>query len=98
MENPFDQIALDQQKARTEADGYRFFINAGFVKELEEIKRLYRWFDEDGQIRDRDGKTRLRLLKKIPDSELHGLIHMRKSQYMPSRLADEVLRRTTRNQ
>lgn len=92
-EDPFDQVAESQQKARTEADAYRFFIHAGFINNIDEIKKLYTWFDCDWSIRDPQGKTRIRLLRKIPDTDLFELVDFRDINIQPSRLSAELLRR-----
>lgn len=91
--NPFDQLAIAQQKDRVEADRYRFFIHAGFITDAAEIRNLYSWFDKDWSIRDPQGKTRLELLKEIPDKDVFELVDIRKIQIQPSRLSAELLRR-----
>jgi hypothetical protein len=95
--NAWDKLALDQKKARTEADGYRFFIKYGFVNDAKEIINLYKWFQQDWSIRDPEGKTRLKLLKKIPDSGLDDLIEIGKLSKYTSWLSEEIFRRLARN-
>jgi hypothetical protein len=90
--NPFDILAEEQRKARQQADSYRFFIKAGFVS-AEESKRLYKWFDDDWEIRDKDGKTRIRLLRKLSDNEVTEVINPKKLRFQPTRLVCEIQKR-----
>jgi hypothetical protein len=94
--NAWDKVAMEQKKDRTEAEGYRFFINHGFVKDVKEIIKLYKWFQQDWSIRDPEGRTQLKLLKKIPDQELKGVIEIGKLSKYTSNLSAEILRRMAR--
>ena len=62
--NAWDEVALKQKNARTEAEGYRFFIKHGFVTDVKEIINLYKWFQQDWSIRDPEGKTTAETVKE----------------------------------
>jgi hypothetical protein len=86
MGTAFDEVARIQRKKRDEADSYRFFINAGFVPDIEERKKLYLWFSDDWEIKDPEGYTRIRLLRKLPDHALWEIIDMDRLHKQPDRL------------
>jgi hypothetical protein len=90
--NPFDSLAEAQRKDRNEADGYRFFIKAGFATS-EELKKIYRWLDADGETRDKEGKIRIMILRKLPDSVLHEVVDPEKPRYQPGSLRYEIEKR-----
>jgi hypothetical protein len=90
--NPFDAVAETQRKDRKEADGYRFFIKCGFITTKEAIK-LYRWFDRDGEIRDKDGKSRIKLLRMLSDGEVVEIIDLKRLRFQPSHLTHEIRKR-----
>jgi hypothetical protein len=90
--NPFDVVAEEQRRAKMEADGYRFFINGGFIA-TKEAKKLYRWFDRDGEIRDMDGKSRIKLLRMLSDGEVVEIIDLKRLRFQPSPLTHEIRKR-----
>jgi hypothetical protein len=63
----FQELGRVQKQARIEAGNYDYFIQNGFITDIEELKMLYVWFDADWSIRDPKGQTRLKILKKLPD-------------------------------
>jgi hypothetical protein len=63
----FYELGEYQKRLRQEADGYRYFINAGFISDIDELTKLYKWFDDDWSVKDPKGVTRLKILKKLPD-------------------------------
>jgi hypothetical protein len=91
--NAFDALAIAQQKARDEAASYEFFIRAGFISDQSEILKLYQWFDQDWSVRDRNGRTRLRLLSQISDVALSQIVVLEGLIYQPVRLRSEIRRR-----
>jgi hypothetical protein len=95
--NSFDIVAAEQRKQRKEADDYRYFVKAGLVN-IEETKKLYRWFDKDGTIRDPDGKTRIKLLRKLSNSDVAEVVNLEKLRFQPSRLVNEIRRRTAKRE
>jgi hypothetical protein len=92
--NPFDTVAEAQNKDRMEADGYCFFVENGFITTIEAIN-LYKWFDKDGEVRDKDGKMRVRLLRKLPGHAVKGVVNLEKLYIQPSRLVNEIKKRTS---
>ncbi len=90
--NPFDAVAEEQRELRLEADGYRFFIKAGFVTK-EELINIYKWIDEDSETKDKDGKLRIMILKKLPDSVVQEVVDLDKQHFQPSRLRYEIQKR-----
>jgi hypothetical protein len=92
ISNPFDALAREQQAKRLEAEEYRYFVKTGLVN-IEEAKRLYKWFDEDGEIRDPSGKTRISLLRKLSDGNVAEVIKQERPRYRPSRLVEEIRKR-----
>jgi hypothetical protein len=86
MGTAFDEVARIQRKKRDEADSYRFFINAGFVPDIEERKKLFLWFSDDWSIKDREGHTRIKLLRKLPDHVLREIVDRHNLHMQPERL------------
>jgi hypothetical protein len=41
----FRELGQVQRQARIEASNYDFFIQKGFVNDVDELKKLYLWFD-----------------------------------------------------
>jgi|WetSurMetagenome_2_1015567.scaffolds.fasta_scaffold508096_2 hypothetical protein len=95
--NAFDRLGILQKKARIEADNYSFFIHAGFVTDIDELKKLYIWFDSDWSIRDPKGRTRLKILKKLPDWAAWQVINLRNVEYQERPLRKYIKERMITN-
>jgi hypothetical protein len=77
----FKELGRIQNLARREAENYSFFIQSGFVSDIDELKKLYSWFDMDWSIRDPKGTTRLKILKKLPDFAVWQVVNQSKLEF-----------------
>jgi hypothetical protein len=90
--NPFDAVAKTQAQQRQESEGYSFFVKAGFAT-IEEMINIFGWLEADGDTRDKEGKIRIMILRKLPDSVLQEIVDPEKPHYQPSSLRYEIQKR-----
>ena len=60
----FSELAIFQKKLRSEADGYAMFIELEAIND-EEAYKLFDWYMENSLDVDRDGRIRMKLLKRL---------------------------------
>ena len=87
----FDELAIFQKKLRSEADGYAMFIELEAINDAKAHK-LFDWYMENSLDVDRDGRMRMKLLRRL-SSDLFDILQRRqggRKRVVPEMLKNKI--------